>query len=186
MNTINNQRSKVTKIIFQNNLIELILQGRSIESITITEICKRSELNRGTFYSHYRFPKDILDEIETEAYQNFISYIEELKKTSGGEILIGLLKHIRSNSSHYQVLFQNGNSRFTEKIINSVLEELESLKPYIIDSPTTPYLYAYMIYGSEQLIIKWMNEDYAISEKKLSQMIYCLCKGAIEAFCSAT
>ena len=65
MNKKDNQRTRLTKLLFKNSLISL-LQKKSIYQISVTELCDAAELNRSTFYKYYDNVSDILTELEKE------------------------------------------------------------------------------------------------------------------------
>lgn len=48
-----NRRTLYTKKIIKESLIEL-LQTNDIHQITVTNICNKADINRGTFYSYDR------------------------------------------------------------------------------------------------------------------------------------
>lgn len=59
------RRTQVTKQLLRASLIEL-MDKKPIEKISITELCNKAGINRGTFYLHYDIPYDILTEIGQE------------------------------------------------------------------------------------------------------------------------
>ena len=48
------RRTKYTKDIIKKSLLKMV-KKKPFEKITVTEICKICEINRGTFYIHYCF-----------------------------------------------------------------------------------------------------------------------------------
>lgn len=60
-----NQRITITKRLLKEALLRL-LQTSTVDKISITELCNEASVNRGTFYRHYEYPKDILLDIEKE------------------------------------------------------------------------------------------------------------------------
>lgn len=62
------QRVIITKRILRDALLQL-MEEKSINKITPTELCRKANINRNTFYSHYRAPEDVLHEIEDEILQ---------------------------------------------------------------------------------------------------------------------
>ena len=46
------RRTKYTRNLIKEVLMAF-LKERRFETITVTEICRRAEINRGTFYLHY-------------------------------------------------------------------------------------------------------------------------------------
>ena len=72
----------MTKGMIKDALLEL-LQNTPYEKITVTALCKHSEITRATFYLHYNNIDDVLDELlddalrltELDAIQPFSSSI---------------------------------------------------------------------------------------------------------------
>ena len=60
-----NQRTRLTKMLFKDGLIAL-LQKKTIYQISVTELCEAAELNRSTFYKYYNNVRDVLTELEQE------------------------------------------------------------------------------------------------------------------------
>lgn len=56
----------MTKGMIQDALLEL-LQSTPYEKITVTALCKQSEITRATFYLHYNNIDDVLDELLDDA-----------------------------------------------------------------------------------------------------------------------
>lgn len=60
------RRTLITKGIIKDALLEL-LQNTSYEKITVTALCRQSEITRATFYLHYDNIDDVLDELLDDA-----------------------------------------------------------------------------------------------------------------------
>ena len=58
-----NQRIALTKKLLQEGLLRL-LEVKTLDKISVTELCRESGINRATFYNHYNSPQDLLDDIE--------------------------------------------------------------------------------------------------------------------------
>ncbi|MBR2046994.1 MAG: TetR/AcrR family transcriptional regulator [Oscillospiraceae bacterium] len=56
------RRTRYTHSVIKQSLLELLRQ-KPFEKITVTELCKVSEINRGTFYLHYFDAVDVLDDL---------------------------------------------------------------------------------------------------------------------------
>lgn len=73
-----NQRIALTKRLLKENLLQL-MSGKSIQKITVRELCEAAEINRSTFYNHYGCPADVLLEIEN----GVVADLEELWQREG-------------------------------------------------------------------------------------------------------
>ena len=75
MNTKNNQRTRLSKILLKNALMDLLGEKGSVAKISVRELCERADLNRSTFYAHYSEPKELLEQISA-----FISNVYQRKR----------------------------------------------------------------------------------------------------------
>ncbi len=107
MNTKNNKRRQTTRENIERVFIEL-LQTKEISQITVSDICKKTELNRSTFYANYIDIYDLADKIrdklEAEVYE---LYENELFYNCGRDYL-RLFRHIKENQLFYITYFKLG------------------------------------------------------------------------------
>ena len=63
----NEYRSSIRyKNLIRNALLSLMTE-KPFEKITITDIVNRADINRGTFYAHYRSTDEVLEKIQSDA-----------------------------------------------------------------------------------------------------------------------
>lgn len=82
-----------TKSSVRAALFELMSE-KSLAKITISEICARAKINRKTFYSHYRSPGDVIEELENEVLEEFSAILRR-----GGESILDIGAAIRDISA---------------------------------------------------------------------------------------
>ena len=114
-----NRRVKYTKMVLKNSLLKL-MKDEPINKITVTDICKMADINRGTFYIHYLDAYDLLEKIENELYININNAVEKLIKNNENSkiILKELFDIILENKELCKILFSdNGDKGFLKKII---------------------------------------------------------------------
>ena len=68
-------RVLATKKLLRNALLTL-LNEKPLRNITVKELCARAQLNRGTFYAHYRDVYDLMEQIEDEMKTAFFAALE--------------------------------------------------------------------------------------------------------------
>lgn len=66
-----------TKRAIRDSFVSLI-QQKPIEKISVTEICKLADINRGTFYSHYSDPYALRKSLEQELVDAITERVETL------------------------------------------------------------------------------------------------------------
>ena len=62
------RRTRYTCQTIRDSLLSIMKQ-KAFSKITVTEVCRLSELNRGTFYLHYYDLEDVLDDMIENAIQ---------------------------------------------------------------------------------------------------------------------
>ena len=76
------RRVQATKKLLRDALLTL-LNEKPLRSITVKELCARAELNRGTFYAHYRDVYDLMEQIEEEMRVSFFAALEPVMSDAG-------------------------------------------------------------------------------------------------------
>lgn len=71
------RRVRYTKQAIRDGFLSLIAQ-KPIEKITVTEICRAADINRGTFYAHYSDPYELKRNLENELTEAMEQRVREL------------------------------------------------------------------------------------------------------------
>ena len=71
------RRTRYTRQTIKDTFLELLNQ-KSFTKITVTEICKNAEINRGTFYLHYYDIHDVLSDILNDMTQDMLTTVDHL------------------------------------------------------------------------------------------------------------
>lgn len=71
-----------TRRVIRNALFKLMSE-KELSKITVSELCVCAEINRKTFYRHYRTIPDVIEELEGEILDEFA----EILRTSGRSVL---------------------------------------------------------------------------------------------------
>ena len=183
MNTKNNQRTRLSKMLFKNALMDLLKEKGSINKVSVRELCDRAELNRSTFYAHYQEPNDLLIEIETE----LLDATEEHLKKIGAENEIGAHKYIlsflqynRQNDKPFRALLIDSTdpefrSRFMQQSIIQFVENLRIVLPKELEQ----YIFSYILNGSTGIIIQWIRSDYAADENEIVNLLFSINNSAL-------
>ncbi len=117
------RRTRYTRQAIREALLELMRQ-KSFSKVTVTEVCRLAEMNRGTFYLHYLDLCDVLDDILTEMTTETACTLDHvlcLDRRCRGYPFCDRIQ----NNSQYQVLFldESITEKLMEKIAASCKEE---------------------------------------------------------------
>ena len=183
MNVKDNQRTRLSKKLFQNALLALLEEKGEIEKISVRELCERAELNRSTFYAHYSEPREVLSEAEEEILIETAEHIKKIgaQATGGGkEFLSSFLRYIREHDHVFRVLLVTAadpafKSRFMQLSLISLFEHMQ-LK---MDEEKQQYIYSYLLNGSFGVLTQWIRSDYAAAVPELVELLFTLNASAI-------
>ena len=122
-----------------------LMQEKDTDKITVTDIVKRADINRGTFYAHYSDTHAVLEQIENEFLQHILEILDD---------------------SNYETFIQNPYPVFQSHIIKSFpIKESEKSNP--------SFLAAIHFYAGGIVITyyDWFDDNLKMSLTELTQMI---------------
>lgn len=144
-----NQRTRLTKLTFRKALAQL-MKDKHISQISIREICEKAELNRSTFYLHYKNVYDLLEEIENEIAAEADKAIDFKKESQ-----IRFLKYLRENKDYYHILLTSNDFNFMRKYHEKVLDKLMKIMNLGVSENRQKYILSYALEGSMCVVRKW-------------------------------
>lgn len=181
------RRVKYTKMVIKDSFVAL-LNVKPISKITIKEICEKADINRATFYSHYKDQYDLLHQIEEELFNDINQYLTGEYSTVSVEstnIMTKILLYIRKNSGICKVLLgKNGDVHF-EKLIAELVEQqfiADWIEKKTITTEDVEYIYTFILNGCVGIIKKWLDSGMKKEENELAGLILNLSHQGSSAF----
>lgn len=170
-----NRRTLYTKKIIRESLIEL-LQTNDIHQITVTNICNKADINRGTFYSYYKDAFDLLQSIEDELFDQILRYLNETPaKDYTDSLLIKVLELIAENKDLCKILLcKQRDGRIIDRILYIASKaNLEPLfdKSSEFDESHFNYLIRYSVGGILSIIQVWLENNLKESPREIVNII---------------
>ncbi|WP_026881576.1 TetR/AcrR family transcriptional regulator [Clostridium akagii] len=179
-------RIKYTKMVIKQAFLEL-LEKQPLSKVTVTDICKRAEINRGTFYTYYTDSYDLLMKIENELFMEIKGVLEKaLIVGTDYDFLIEILEYTTKNSALCKILFSvNGDKDFIQRILNlahdnSILEYQSSAPEATIES--LELLFIFISNGIIGIIQNFLKNDMKQSPKEVAEFIGKLNNRCIQIF----
>jgi AcrR family transcriptional regulator len=184
MNTKNNQRTRLSKILLKNALMDLLSEKGSVTKISVRELCERADLNRSTFYAHYSEPKELLEEVEAELLDATREHLQKIgaeNDIGAHRYLLSFLMYIKENDKPFRtLLIDAGDPEFRSKFMQqSIIQFVENLD-IAFPKEQEQYIYSYILNGSTGVIIQWMRSDYSIDENALVDLLFFINQSALE------
>ena len=114
------RRTRYTRMVIKDALLEL-LSEKEYADITVADLCRKAEINRGTFYLHYDNLRLVMDELFDDALSSVNDSPIEIdcapaeKKESGS-----LCRFLRENKKYQPLFFSDSlHSHVVERIAAS-------------------------------------------------------------------
>jgi AcrR family transcriptional regulator len=169
MQNVTDKRMKRTKIMFHQALLEL-LQEKSFESISISEIVRKTGVNRGTFYFHYEQKDDLLEEIvKTVLTQMVVAYRKPHKSYQEMTITeistYPLFEHFIENKLFYQTMLSSSvpihlHERMLQTMEHHYHQDIDFFLPSISKDVNQDLFCSYRVHGLIGFILNWIKNDF--------------------------
>lgn len=172
--TKGNRRTLYSKMIIKESLIKL-LQNNEIHKITVTDICKEADINRGTFYSYYNDPFHLFQCIEDELFDKIIELLSECSEQENKiSVLTKIFELAKENKDFCKILLCNlGDSRILNKIIY-IANQDDIIKMNSALNTTKShfnYLTRFAISGAVGVLQTWVENDLKESPEEVATIV---------------
>lgn len=174
------RRVRKTKQQLQDGFIQL-RKKKDLKDITVKELCELTDLNRGTFYLHYKDIYDLSEQLESSL---FISLQDVLDKhsldyennltNSQEPLLRDILQLIKDNADFCTMLLSDtGEITFINKLKKLVLDIVFKKCINIFDfnkEEHFTYSYNFILYGCIGIIDSWLLNGLKESPEEIAQL----------------
>ena len=171
------RRIQKSKAAIQNSFFEL-LREKSLNKITVAEICRAANIGRGTFYLHYMDVYDLYDKLENELYSGLYRLFEDAFPTTdrdnGRRLAEGLTVYIEQHREVFLLMLRADNSRSLQKlkrIFNDmVLQENRRLHP-VGDLQYDAVEAVFVVSGMVGVLEQWLADGMTIPRVQIADML---------------
>lgn len=180
----------MTKLLLKNSLTE-ILQTKSIQNVTIKEICEGADINRSTFYTYYGSQYDLLSDMKQEIFDEMQRQALTLQSGDPQERMLQTLEahliytkeNIRTFKAFSAGLGQEDYflpKRVAEIILTPYIEFLARGRNF----PPEIYqrLFIFSTFGFVGIVKNWITTGGAEKPSELAHTIATLVKNTIESY----
>lgn len=157
-----------SKKLITDALVEL-LDEKTLDKITVTDVVKKADINRGTFYAHYDSVADVVTSIFENAYNIIKSSIIIFHDDAGfdmGIMLKELQKVMEKDFDFYKKIFSSDiNMKIYEEISKVLISYIYDHESEISNVPHEDFVFYTSFYSGG--IIK-LYRDWFIGELPIS------------------
>ena len=167
-----------------------LMKEKSVNQITVKELVEEVDINRSTFYLHFKDIQDLLREIEENMEAQIKRAIEEHPIVSGNENAFYFIEDMfrvldEEREISKALIGPNGDMGFIHRIERIIKENsrgtLEKMFPG--KKEDLKYFYAFCMSGCLGLVKVWLNEGEEKSPEEMAQMTFNMIANAKDAFC---
>ncbi|MCD8085746.1 MAG: TetR/AcrR family transcriptional regulator [Clostridiales bacterium] len=168
-----------------------LMEQKSFEYITVTEICQKAGVNRSTFYLHYETVGDLLTECVEQINQQFLlcfkepasefrqrigtASLEELFLITP-EYLIPYLTYILEHKTVFRVVLANPvvmqAAQTYDFIFGDILDQI--LARHQVPERDRSYMLSFYIEGVMGIVKRWLRSDCKDSVEDIAKIIMCV------------
>ena len=170
-----NQRVMLTKRLLKENLLRL-LQNKTIQEISVKELCSAAEINRSTFYAYYGCPQDVLTEIEKEFVEEMMKRIPKDGSLSQKERLLKACQFLHTHIELEKILFRNNSDEDISKLFGDTGFAIWQAEEYFGDNFFTnetdrKYAAVFINGGMYRVLRRWLLQDADRTPEEIADLI---------------
>ena len=167
------RRVKRTKKALHDALFEL-LETKTIDQVTVTELTALADVNRATFYFYYTDLKDMLQQIEDETYKAFMNVLTNpTERIDTPESFASYAKRLLDFCKEHEtlcrfIIHNEANNPFYKTIQNHLMSNFPHSKSIYAENNTAKYCTTFCLSGITGILIEWMKDGMTIPTEELA------------------
>lgn len=116
---LNNSSKKTIKLI-KKVFAEMLSEQIELSKISVSELCKRADISRGSFYSHYDDIYSVAEEYENELIDAFFDNARLFNSQNIMQFIDAIFEYIRQNNENYRLLCKSNDFIFAAKKLTAI------------------------------------------------------------------
>lgn len=169
MNKTNNSRKQKSRQKIKDAYVALVLENKDPSFITVSDVCKKAQINRSTFYGHYLDMDDLYADVCAWLVTRFKKLFEDGAETKEGTFdFLKLFRCIKEDPSFFETCFRLNAD------VKSVFvpEGFSSVGAKIYDDPIRlEYHVAFFEAGMMAITRKWLDSGCKESPEEMAQIL---------------
>ena len=110
-----NSSSAKTRRLIKNTFLEMLPEKGEISKISVSDLVKRAEISRATFYSHFDDIYSVVEEFETEIIDEFFTNAKLLATNDYEKFFKELFRFMSENDANYKMMCRADDFLFSAK-----------------------------------------------------------------------
>ena len=179
--------AKRSRKMIRTAFAKLMLE-KTVDKITVTDIVKEADLNRGTFYAHYQNPYAVLEEIENEIMDNLLIFLSETDYQNFFQnpqsVILRINHYLEEDIEYFKMLIQCSTSEQflnrLKKLFVSYMEKDANVPSNLKGTKGFEITTYFIAGGITELYKRWFHEE--LGSTSLEELTACVCESIIEYY----
>lgn len=173
----NDRRVKRTKKLLRDSLFTL-LQEKSINEITVTELTDVADINRATFYFYYTDIFDMLNQIQDEAYELFEDVLQGADECAATpeafvKYVENILNFCKQNTAiaRFVITREYNNNKVLTKIKKLLAKNVPVAKEQYAQDDPRRFILNFALNSLTGTVVDWMDDGMVIPPNVMAEFI---------------
>lgn len=173
----NDRRVKRTKKLLRDSLFSL-LQKKSINEITVTELTDVADINRATFYFYYTDIFDMLNQIQDEAYELFEDVLQGADECAATpeafvKYVENILNFCKQNTAiaRFVITREYNNNKVLTKIKKLLAKNVPVAKEQYTQDDPRRFILNFALNSLTGTVVDWMDDGMVIPPNVMAEFI---------------
>ncbi len=115
-----NNSSKKTRRLIKKVFAEMLSEKKELCNMSVSELCQRAEISRGTFYSHYDDIYGVAEDYENELIDAFFDNARLINSQNIMQFIDSVFEYIRKNDENYHLICKSNEFLFAAKKLTAI------------------------------------------------------------------
>lgn len=115
-----NNSSRKTRKLIKKIFAEMLSEKKELGKISVSELCKRADISRGSFYSHYDDIYGVAEDYENELIDAFFDNARLFESQDILHFIDSIFEFIRQNNENYCLLCKSNDFLFAAKKLTAI------------------------------------------------------------------
>ena len=174
------RRVRYTKRALTKALVELLRENH-VSKVSVKALCELADVNRSTFYAHFRSPYDLLESIESEALDDLKAHLLADGEPHTANV-VKVLEYAKDNADLFLMLLEESDGSFQRQIMELVhLVDLQPSDRKGVNAPDSlEYMYLFAVSGALAMLTRWLENGTPQSPEEMSELLLRIIQHGVE------
>ncbi len=154
-----------SKKLMKDAMLYLLEKKKNVMDISVADIVKVANINRGTFYNHYSNPIGILEQIKDELMDNLSSSLKISASLDNVDLFVDtILAHLKENEKEYKIIVNAIPMSTIDGMKKEYINQIHS-----ITSKLDTFTLAFIVNGLAGLYIDYLKGNINFTYDEMSK-----------------